>query len=272
MKTRISIVMLVLSCLIAMSVYAAEESTTETSAVPTPPTVTATAPTVEKAPSLVTEKDKISYIIGTQLAANIRRAKVEVDTEAVVRGLRDALTGKKPPMSQAEMKTVYDAWLERRRQEQAAERAKAAAERAQEAPVNLAAGTAFLEANKTKEGVVVLPSGLQYKVIKEGTGDTPVATDMVKTHYRGRLIDGKEFDSSYKGGQPAEFPVTRVIPGWTEALKLMKEGAKWELYIPANLAYGEAGSPGGIPPNSALIFDIELIEIVKPAEPAEVVK
>jgi FKBP-type peptidyl-prolyl cis-trans isomerase len=150
------------------------------------------------------------------------------------------------------------------RQQQAAEKAKAGAE-------NLAKGTAFLEANKTKEGVVALPSGLQYKVIKEGTGNTPVATDKVKTHYRGRLIDGKEFDSSYKRGKPAEFPVTGVIKGWVEALQLMKEGAKWELYIPANLAYGTRDTPT-IPANSTLIFEIELLEIVKPAPPAEVTK
>jgi FKBP-type peptidyl-prolyl cis-trans isomerase len=167
-------------------------------------------------------------------------------------------------MSQAEMKTVYDAWLQRRKQEEAAAKAKAGSE-------NLAKGTAFLEANKAKEGVVALPSGLQYKVIKEGTGGTPVATDKVKTHYRGTLIDGKEFDSSYKRGQPATFGVTQVIAGWTEALQLMKEGAKWELYIPANLAYKTRDTPT-IPANSTLIFEIELIEIVKPAKPAQPVK
>jgi FKBP-type peptidyl-prolyl cis-trans isomerase len=256
--------MLVLGCLIAISVYAAEEGATETTAASAPTVVTAPVPAAAEAVSLATEKDKISYIIGTQLAASIRRAKVDVNNEAVIRGLKDALTGTKPAMSQTEMKTVYNAWLQRRKQEEAAAKAKAASE-------NLAKGTAFLEANKTKEGVKVLPSGLQYKVIKEGTGKTPVATDKVKTHYRGTLIDGKEFDSSYKGGKPVEFFVTRVIDGWTEALQLMKEGAKWELYIPANLAYKEPGRPG-IPPNSTLIFDIELIEIVKPAKPAQPVK
>jgi len=127
---------------------------------------------------------------------------------------------------------------------------------------NLAMGKAFLEANGKKEGVKVLPSGLQYKVIKKGTGKTPTAADKVKTHYRGTLIDGTEFDSSYKRNAPAVFGVTQVIKGWTEALQLMKEGAKWQLYIPANLAYGERGRPG-IPPNSTLIFDIELLEVVK---------
>ena len=176
-------------------------------------------------------------------------------------GLKDALEGNKLVLSQAEMKQVYDAWQKKMR-------AKQAAKQAAEAAKNLAAGTAFLEANKAKEGVKVLPSGLQYKVVKEGTGNIPTTKDKVKTHYRGTLIDGTEFDNSYKRNRPAEFPVTGVIKGWTEALQLMKEGAKWELYIPANLAYGERGTPGGIPANSTLIFEIELLEIVKPAEPA----
>jgi FKBP-type peptidyl-prolyl cis-trans isomerase len=138
-----------------------------------------------------------------------------------------------------------------------------AAKKAKEAAENLAVGTAFLEENKAKEGVKVTPSGLQYKVIQEGTGNTPTADDRVKTHYRGTLIDGTEFDSSYKRNRPAEFPVKGVIKGWTEALQLMKEGGKWELYIPANLAYGERGRPN-IPANSTLIFEIELLEIDKP--------
>jgi len=157
------------------------------------------------------------------------------------------------------MKQVYTAWQQKMRAKMAAKQAKEAAE-------NLAAGTAFLEANKAKEGVKVLPSGLQYKVVKEGTGNTPTADDKVKTHYRGTLIDGTEFDSSYKRNQPAEFGVTKVIKGWTEALQLMKVGGKWELYIPANLAYGQRGRPS-IPANSTLIFEIELLEIVK-ADPA----
>ena len=258
MKTRIGIVMLVLGCLVVMSVYAAEEGEKETTTVAAAPT------TVAPKVSLETEKDKISYIIGTQLAASIRRAEVDVTVEAVIMGLKDALTGKKPAMSQTEMNSIFSAWQQRRKQEQAAKQAKEASE-------NLAKGNAFLQANRTKEGVIVLPSGLQYKVIKEGTGNTPVATDKVKTHYRGTLIDGTEFDSSYKRGKPAEFPVTGVIKGWVEALQLMKEGGKWELYIPANLAYGANPRPGSpIPPNSALIFEIELIEIVKPAATTEV--
>jgi FKBP-type peptidyl-prolyl cis-trans isomerase FklB len=247
-----------------MSVYAAQESAKEG--------VVAVKPAGEaaagKAAPLATETDKISYIIGTQIAGNLRKAEIDVNPESLMHGLKDALAGTKLAMSQAEMTKIYTGWQQRMRAKQAAKRAKEAAE-------NLAKGTAFLEANKTKEGVKVLPSGLQYKVIKEGTGNKPVASDKVKTHYRGKFVDGKVFQSSFESGKPVEFGVTGVIKGWTEALQLMKEGAKWELYIPANLAYGVRGKPPGIPANSALIFEIELIEIVKPVEttkPADTVK
>jgi len=126
---------------------------------------------------------------------------------------------------------------------------------------NMTEGPKFLEENKAKEGVVILPSGLQYKVITEGTGKSPKATDKVKVHYRGTLINGKEFDSSFKRNQPAEFPVNGVIKGWTEALQLMKEGSKWELYIPSDLAYGARGAGGDIGPNATLIFEVELLEV-----------
>jgi FKBP-type peptidyl-prolyl cis-trans isomerase len=240
--------MLVLGCLVVMSVYAADEGAKETAAVATPP-----AEPAGKTVSLETEMDKISYIIGTQIAGSLKAQQIEVNVDALAQGIKDTLAGTKPALSAEEMKTVYAAWQQKMRQKLADE--------------NLAKGNAFLQANRTKEGVIVLPSGLQYKVIKEGTGKTPVATDKVKTHYRGRLIDGKEFDSSYKRGKPAEFPVTGVIKGWVEALQLMKEGGKWELYIPANLAYGARPTPT-IPANSTLIFEIELIEIVKPEPPA----
>jgi len=256
-KTRISIAMLVLGCLIAMSVYATDESAKETT-VATAPSVEAVS---ENSISLETEMEKISYIIGTQIARNFKSQEIDVDVDSLAQGIKDALAGTTLAISQEEMKTVYGAWQKRMRAQQAAKQAKEASE-------NLAKGNAYLAANKTKEGVIVLPSGLQYKVIKEGTGKTPVAADKVKTNYRGTLIDGTEFDSSYKRGKPAEFPVTGVIKGWVEALQLMKEGGKWELYIPADLAYGSRARPT-IPANSALIFEIELLEIVKPAEPAK---
>jgi len=249
-KTRNYIVMLALSFLIVISAYAAvEEGAKEPQTTPA-----GTAPQVE---TLKTEVEKVSYIIGTQIAGNFKAQEIEVSLDSLMQGLKDVLEGKQLALGQDEMKTVYKAWQQKMR-------AKQAAKQAMEAAKNMAAGTAYLEANKAKEGVKVLPSGLQYKVITEGTGSTPTADDKVKTHYRGKLIDGTEFDSSYKRNQPAEFGVKGVIKGWTEALQLMKVGGKWELYIPADLAYGQRGRPS-IPPNSTLIFEIELLEIVKPA-------
>jgi FKBP-type peptidyl-prolyl cis-trans isomerase FklB len=234
-----------------MSVFAAEQASQPEVSTP----AVETQVMIPEASVLKTEQDKVSYIIGTQIAQSIRKQGVEVNLEPLMLGLKDVLEGNTLKLTQEETKKVYTAFQQRMRAKQAVERQKQATE-------NLAKGTAFLEANKTKEDVKVLPSGLQYKVIKEGTGDIPTANDKVKTHYRGRLIDGTEFDSSYKRNQPAEFGVTGVIKGWTEALQLMKTGAKWELYIPADLAYGERGRPS-IPPNSVLIFEIELLEIVK---------
>ncbi len=251
MKTKIYSVILALGCVMAISVFAAEKASQPTVSAPT---IEAQA-TPAEASALKTELDKVSYIIGTQIAQSIKKQGVEVNLEPLMLGLQDVLEGKTLKLTQEEIRTVYTAFQQRMRAKQTAERAKLATE-------NLAKGKAFLEANKTKEGVKVLPSGLQYKVIKEGTGDTPTADDKVKTHYRGRLLDGTEFDSSYKRNQPAEFGVKGVIKGWTEALQLMKTGGKWELYIPADLAYGERGRPS-IPPNSVLIFEIELLEIVK---------
>jgi FKBP-type peptidyl-prolyl cis-trans isomerase FklB len=198
---------------------------------------------------------KVSYIIGTQLAQNFMRQGIEINIDSFMTGLKDTLAGKESALSTEETQKIMTAFQQHLREKQAAELAKQAAK-------NLAEGQAFLEANKTKEGIHVLPSGLQYKIITEGTGPIPTLKDKVRTNYRGTLIDGTEFDSSYKRNKPVEFPVTGVIKGWTEALQLMKVGSKWELYIPPNLAYGERGRPG-IPPNATLIFEIELLDIVK---------
>jgi FKBP-type peptidyl-prolyl cis-trans isomerase len=228
--------------LIAVPVYAAEEE----------------KPAVEPV-KLENETDKISYTIGVQTGQGFKAAAFEIDLEMFVRGVQDVLAGREPALNQDEMRTVMVDLQQRmmaKMQEQSAK--------------NLAEGTAFLKENESKPGVKVLPSGLQYKVIKEGTGRTPNATDTVKAHYRGTLLDGTEFDSSYKRNEPTEFAVNRLIPGWTEALKLMKEGSKWELFIPAKLAYGQRGMPPRIPPNSALIFEMELIEVVKKVEPAKI--
>lgn len=251
MKTRICIVVVALCCLIVMSVYAVQEGVKEDVNTPR-------AGEQAKGPEAValkTELDKVSYIIGTQIARNFKSQDIEINLEPLMWGLKDILGGKQLALSQDEIQQVFASFQQRMRAKQAAKMAKEAAD-------NLAKGKAFLEQNKAKEGVKALPSGLQYKVITEGTGATPTAEDKVKTHYRGTLIDGTEFDSSYKRNQPAEFAVKGVIKGWTEALQLMKEGAKWELYISADLAYGERGRPG-IPPNSTLIFEIELLEVVK---------
>ncbi|MHC4596488.1 MAG: FKBP-type peptidyl-prolyl cis-trans isomerase [Planctomycetota bacterium] len=244
MKTKIYIVMLALGCLIVMSVNAAQKGSKEEVGV----SHSAGEAATDRAALLKTELDKVSYVIGTQIAQNLQKQDIEVNIELLMLGLKDALAGRKLAFSQGESQQIMTSFQRRVIAKQASK--------------NLAEGMAYLERNKAKEGVKVLPSGLQYKVIKEGTGKIPTADDKVKTHYRGTLINGTEFDSSYKRNKPAEFPVKGVIRGWTEALQLMKEGSKWQLCIPPNLAYGERGRPS-IPPNSTLIFEVELLEVVK---------
>ncbi len=212
----------------------------------------------EESGSLKSQKDKISYIIGLEVGGNLKKQSIEVDTDIFMKGLRDGFAGNKPLMTEQEMnetKTAFSQEMMKKREEEM----KKTAEK------NKKAEEAFFAENKKKEGVITLPSGLQYKVVTEGTGKAPTITDTVTVNYRGTLVDGTEFDSSYKRGQPATFPVKGVIPGWTEALQLMKEGAKWQLFIPSKLAYGEKGAGNTIGPNSALIFDVELIS-VKSAE------
>ncbi|MFH1716194.1 MAG: FKBP-type peptidyl-prolyl cis-trans isomerase [Planctomycetota bacterium] len=255
MKTRVYIVMLALGCLAVLSVFAAQEGTKETTGEAEQVVATVKVnPPNPNAALLKTEMDKVSYIIGTQIARNFKTQDIEVNVETLAMGLKDALEDKTLALGNDEMQKVYAGF-------QARMRAKQAAKQAEEAAKNAAAGSAYLEANKTKEGVKVLPSGLQYKVITEGTGKSPTAEDKVKTNYRGKLIDGTEFDSSYKRDKPLEISVNGVIKGWTEALQLMKEGSKWELYIPADLAYGSRPRPG-IPANSTLVFEVELLEVL----------
>jgi len=200
------------------------------------------------------QKDKVSYAIGVDIANTLKRQSIEVNKEVFMKGLNDALSGGKIMMTDQEMRETLAAFSKEMMTKQA-EAAKKLGEK------NKLEGEAFLAENKKKEGVKTLPSGLQYKVITEGTGKTPTANDTVTVNYRGTFIDGKEFDSSYKRGQPATFPVKGVIPGWTEALQLMKEGAKWQLVVPSNLAYGDKGAGGLIGPNATLIFDVELISV-----------
>lgn len=208
----------------------------------------------EEAPVLKTQKDKMSYSIGAEAGKNFKRLGVEVNTDLLVKGLRDALSGEKLLMTDEELRGTVTAYQAEVRQKQA-QAAQLAAEN------NKKAGDAFLAKNTTKEGIVTLPSGLQYKILKAGDGKMPTAADTVECHYRGTLINGTEFDSSYRRGQPATFKVTGVIPGWREALKLMPVGSKWQLFIPPQLAYGERGTGRDIGPNATLIFEVELLAI-----------
>lgn len=213
-------------------------------------------PKAEAASAFKDEKDRISYSIGMNIGSNFKKQGVEVNPEVLAAGIRDSLVGDKTRLTEKEMMETLNTY-QTQMMTKKAEKAKIQGEK------NRTEGVTFLEANKKKEGVKTLESGLQYKSIKEGTGPVPKSTDTVKTHYRGTLIDGTEFDSSYKRGEPATFPVTGVIKGWTEALQLMKVGSKWQLFIPSALAYAEKGAGADIGPDAVLVFEIELLEIVK---------
>lgn len=203
---------------------------------------------------LKTEKDRLSYAIGMNIGNNLKRQSLDLNPEIVTQGIWDALSDSKTLMSEQDYRDTMTAFEQEMRQKQLAQIKELSEKNKQD-------GEAFLSENKKKDVVITLPSGLQYKVIKEGTGKTPKLDDTVTVHYRGTLINGAEFDSSYSRGNPASFQVSGVISGWTEALQLMKEGAKWELYIPSDLAYGERGAGRNIGPYSALIFEVELISI-----------
>lgn len=206
--------------------------------------------------TLKTDYEKLGYAIGMNVGMNMKQQNVEADPEQIAAGLKTALKGEETRLNQQEMAQILTAYQQEMQQKQMAEMAAAATENTKQAED-------FLAENAKKDGVKTLPSGLQYRVITEGTGASPTAESMVDVHYKGTLVDGTEFDSSYKRGAPASFPVGGVIPGWTEALQLMKEGAKWELAIPPALAYGERGAPPVIPPNAALVFEVELLKIAK---------
>lgn len=217
---------------------------------------------------LKTDKDKESYAIGLNIGKSIHRDGVDVDPNILLRGMKDALSGGKPALTDEEARAVMTI-LQTKVRKQQAEQAQVAAEAAKKVgEANKAAGDAFLAQNKTKEGVITLPSGLQYKVLTAGTGPKPTATDTVVCNYKGTLLDNTEFDSSYKRNEPLTIPVSGVIKGWTEALQLMPAGSKWELFIPSDLAYGSQAK-GPIQPNSTLIFEVELLSIQPKAEPAK---
>jgi len=204
--------------------------------------------------TLKTSKDKFSYALGMRMGTSLHKQEVPVDANILARGLKDSLAGGKTLLTEQEAQAaIVEVQNDLRKKQEEKMQMEGAA--------NKKEGDAFLAANKGKDGVVTLPSGLEYKILKAGTGPKPAATDSVVCNYRGTLINGTEFDSSYKRGQPATFPVTGVIKGWTEALQLMPVGSKWQLFVPADLAYGERGPAPEIGPNSTLIFEVELLSI-----------
>jgi FKBP-type peptidyl-prolyl cis-trans isomerase FklB len=260
-----------------LAIPAAAQTATSASQAPSAATLAAAAPAAktQKAPAttakpgqasgtaraksatpltLKTQNDKASYAVGLGLGKSLKRDGVDVDPAIVSRGLRDALAGGKTLLTDDEVKTTMTAVQADVRKRQEAKLQVAGETNKQE-------GEAFLAANKTQEGVVALPSGLQYKILKEGTGPKPAATDSVVCNYRGTLLNSTEFDSSYKRGQPITLPVNGVIKGWTEALQLMPVGSKWQLFVPSELAYGARGAGGAIGPNATLVFEIELLSI-----------
>jgi FKBP-type peptidyl-prolyl cis-trans isomerase len=204
-----------------------------------------------KTGSVNSDKEKSSYAIGQQMGKSMKAQGVDIDPAALTQGISDVLENKKSLLSDQEMQQAIQ-----KMQQALMEKQETASKE------KLEANAKFLEENKKKSSIKATASGLQYEVIKDGTGGVPKDTDTVRVHYRGTLIDGSEFDSSYKKNEPVEFPVGRVIKGWTEALKMMKVGSKWKLYIPSELAYGPQDHPG-IPANSVLLFEVELLAIVK---------
>jgi len=200
------------------------------------------------------ENDRATYSVGYQVGSDFKRRGLNVNPDVLVQGVQDAMSGAEPLLTPQEIRTTL---VDLKKQALADQREKLK----KQAEENLEQAQAYLAENTQKQGVKSLPSGLQYKVIAEGAGKSPKKDESVTVHYRGTLIDGTEFDSSYSRNKPATFQTDRVIPGWTEALQMMKEGAKWQLFIPPKLAYGERGAGRRIPPNSALVFEVELLSV-----------
>lgn len=203
---------------------------------------------------LKTQKEKVSYSIGLDIGRNFKQQSIDINPDLLSKGIKDALSGASPALTDDEMREVMTAF-QTEMMAKMAENSKKAGEK------NKKDGEAFLAENKKKQGVVTLPSGLQYKILVDGKGRKPALKDTVTAHYRGTLLDGTEFDSSYKQGEPTTFAVSRMIKGWTEVLPLMRVGSKWQVYVPANLAYGDRAASQEIGPNSTLIFEIELIAV-----------
>lgn len=253
---RITILLLIAASVLPNSVAQQPPAQPQSATPPKsqPGAVTKRAPAKAAPLTLKTQKEKASYALGMNFGTGLRKQSIDVDPAILARGLRDSFSNGKTLLTEDEARAVLTQLQSevRKKQQQLAQ---------QLGDDNKKQGMAFLETNKTKDGVVTLPSGLQYKVLQEGTGPKPAPTDTVVCNYRGALLDSTEFDSSYKRGQPATFPVTGVIKGWTEALQLMPVGSKWQLFIPSELAYGERGAGAQIGPNATLIFEVELLSI-----------
>ena len=248
-----------LGIVLLLSTAAMAQQTSTAPPKPGAATGSASANSTSQPSPFSTDKEKASYAIGQNIGNSLKHDGLDVDPNIVSQGLKDAMTGATSKISEADAQAA----MTKLRTEVMAKKQEEAAKAGQ---TNKQAGDQFLAANKAKEGVVTLPDGLQYKVVKEGTGPKPKATDTVTVNYRGTLIDGTEFDSSYKRGQPETLGVGQVIKGWTEALELMPVGSKWQLVIPPDLAYGPNGAGGVIGPNSTLVFDIELLSIAPPKD------
>ncbi len=257
-----------------LGIAQAQQTPPATTAQPSSPATTQAAPAKTQAPAakkapvtsksatpltLKTKKEKASYALGMKIGGDLRRQGVDkaVDPALAARGLRDALAGSKPLLTEDEERAALTQLQTDVRDAQQAKAHEAGG-------ANRKEGEAFLAANKSKPGVVTLPSGLQYKILTAGNGPKPTASDTVTCNYRGTLINGKEFDSSYKRGEPTSFPVGGVIKGWTEALQLMPVGSKWQLFIPSDMAYGDRGAAPDIGPGETLVFEVELLSIGEP--------
>lgn len=220
----------------------------------------AVAVAAQDAPVLNTEKEKVSYALGMQMGADFRKQALDLDLTTFSKGLAESFNGAKTMLTEEEMRTVLANAKEEYQKKQAALRE-------QKAEATLQEGEKFLAENKNKEGVVTLPTGLQYKILKQGKGETPKRKDHVVCNYRGMLFDGTEFDNSDKHNGPSTFPVRGVIRGWEQALLMMPEGSKWQLFVPPQLAYGKAGAPSmKVPPNATLIFELELLDVKEGGE------
>ncbi|HVP65198.1 MAG TPA: FKBP-type peptidyl-prolyl cis-trans isomerase [candidate division Zixibacteria bacterium] len=261
MKKTLSL--LAVLALIGASVVASAQTTTAPKKPATKTSATtADAKPASATPALTDDKSKASYALGANMGTQLHRADADVDLNLVIQGLKDTINGGTSRMTEEEIRAALGKFSSE-------VRAKMEEKRKLDADKNKKEGEAFLEANKSNTGVITTPSGLQYKVLTEGKGPKPTATDTVTCNYRGTLLNGKEFDSSYKRKEPASFPVNGVIKGWTEALQMMPVGSKWQLFIPASLAYGERGAGADIEPNSTLIFEVELLSIKTKEQPKE---